>query len=161
VLVAMLVMAILKGSALDPKSAMFLSIFAALMVGLMAHAAWRLRAVAPDARMRGYGPAPEVVQAHAQRGSRQMPLASLAIGLVGTVGSYFYMAWQHRGYPVIVILAPALLLLGLAGTIHPPIFYAMRRDLGEQPEGARMIAYFLTAIGLAVGGFLAWVVFWR
>jgi hypothetical protein len=59
------------------------------------------------------------------------------------------------------VLAPVLFLLGLAGTIHPPIFYAMRNDIGDQPGGARAIAYFLTAVGLAIGGFCAWWVFWR
>ena len=161
VLLTLLVTLAWKGQKLDQTSAIGLSIFGVVMAGLMAHAIWRLRSLAPDAQVRGYGPPPEVVQAHAAAGSRQMPLASLAVGAVAMVGSYFYLLYENKGYPVIVILSPVLFLLGLAGTIHPPIFYAMRNDVGEQPGGKRAIAYFLSAIGLAFGGFCAWWIFWR
>ena len=161
VLLTLLVMLAWRGQKLDPTSVIGLSIFGVVMVGLMAHAIWRLRSLAPDAQVRGYGPPPEVVRAHAAAGSRQMPLASLVIGAVAMVGSYFYLLHENKGYPAVVILSPVLFLLGLAGTIHPPIFYAMRNDVGEQPGGKRAIAYFLSAIGLAIGGFCAWWIFWR
>jgi hypothetical protein len=55
-----------------------------------------------------------------------------------------------------------IFLLGLAGTIHPPIFYAMRNDCGRAAgrQSARS-PYFLSAIGLAIGGFCAWWMFWK
>ena len=161
VLVAMLVTMTLKGRALDQTSAIGLSIFAFVMAGLMAHAIWRLRSLAPGAQVRSYGPPPEVVQAHAEAGSRQMPLMALAVGALAMVGSYYYLLYQNKGYPVIVIFAPVLFLLGLAGSIHPPIFYAMRNDVGEVQGGKRAIAYLLSAVGLGIGGLCAWFMFWR
>lgn len=144
----------------DPIVGIGLAVFGLIIGGLLLHAVRRLKSVAPDTQVR-YGPAPEVVQAHAAAGSRQMPLFALGAGAVGTVGSYYYMLYEHRGYPAIVAISPAVFLLGLAGTIHPPIFYAMRNDVGEVQGGTRAIAYFLLITGFAIGGFCTWWMFWK
>ena len=144
----------------DPVVTIGLSIFALVIGGMLLHAVHRYRNLAPGAQVH-YGPRPEVVQAHAAAGSRQMPLFALGAGGIGMVASWFYMLYEHRGYPMIVAVCPALFLLGLAGTIHPPVFYAMRNDVGEVDGGKRAIAYFLLVTGFAIGGFCAWWMFWR
>jgi hypothetical protein len=143
----------------DPIVTTGLIVFDLIIAGLLLHAVRRFKSLEPGAQINN-GPPPEVVRAHAEAGSRQMPLASFAIGAVSLVGSWFYMMYEHRGYPVILLIAPPLFLLGLAGTIHPPIFYAMRNDVGEVDGGHRAIAYFLLIVGLAIGGFCAWWLFW-
>jgi len=160
VLLTLLVMLAWKGQRLDQTSAIGLSIFGVVMAGLIVYSIWRLRGLAPETQVH-FGPRPEVVRAAAEQGSRQMPLMSFLVGGAAMVGSYYYLLYQHRGYPVIVIFAPVLFLLGLAGTIHPPIFYAMRNDVGEVQGGKRAIAYLLSVVGLANGGLCAWWMFWR
>ncbi len=153
------VFAVIGRSRLDSITITGLSILGALVAGLLAHAVWRYRNV-PAAAQITYGPSPEVVRAHAAAGSRRMPLYTFGAGVLGIAVTYFGM--QHgRANPIVVVGSPAMLLVGLAGTIHPPVFYAMRRDLGEQPGGARAIAYFLGIVGLGLGGFAAWWLFWR
>ena len=144
----------------DPIVTFGLGVFALIIGGMLLHAVRKLQGLEPGAQV-NYGPPPEVVQAHAAAGSRQMPLAAFAIGTVSLVGSWFYMMSEHRGYPAVILIAPSLLLLGLAGTIHPPIFYAMRNDVGDVDGGHRAIAYFLMIVGLAAGGLCAWWLFWK
>ena len=144
----------------DPIVGIGLAVFGLIIGGLLVHAVRRLQSLEPGAQV-NYGPPPEVVQAHALAGSRQMPLAAFGIGAVAMIASWFYMLYEHRGYPAIVLISPPLFLLGLAGTIHPPIFYAMRNDVGEVDGGHRAIAYFLMIVGLAIGGFCAWWMFWK
>jgi len=144
----------------DPIVGIGLSVFGLIIGGLLVHAVRKLQTLEPGAQVH-YGPPPAVVQAHAMAGSRQMPLAAFGIGAVAMVASWFYMQYEHRGYPAIVLLAPPMFLLGLAGTIHPPIFYAMRNDVGDVDGGHRAIAYFLMIVGLAAGGFCTWWLFWR
>ena len=144
----------------DPTVMIGLAVFDLIIAGLLFHAVRKYRSLEPEAKVH-YGPAPEVVQAHAAAGSRQMPLMSFIVGAVAMIGSYYYMLYQHRGYPAIVLISPAIFLLGLAGTIHPPIFYAMRNDVGEVQGGNRAIAYFLLVVGLAIGVLCAWWLFWK
>jgi hypothetical protein len=150
----------LRGPAVGQKGVIAVVLFDVFIAALLAHAVWRFRRVAPGATV-GYGPPPEVVREHALTGSRRMPLFALGTGAVILVASWFYLVYEHKGHPIAIVLAPVLFLLGFAGTIHPPIFYAMRNDIGDQPGGARAIAYFLTAVGLGAGLFCAWWVFWR
>src|SRR5689334_1890512 len=150
----------LRGPAADSKSVIAIVIFDVFMAAMIAHSVWCYRRLAPEATI-GYGPPAAVVQAEAARGSRKFPLLALGIGALILVATWFYLQYEHKAHPVMLFLAPTLLLLGLGGTIHPPIFYAMRKDLPDPPEGARMIAYFLLIVGVGLGGFANWWVFWR
>ena len=147
-------------SKLDSVGIIVLSIFTLISVGIIVRGIRKYRELDPGARV-DYGPRPEVVRAQALAGSRRMPVVALVIGTVSIVGGWLDLVYEHQAYPVILFIGPVLFLLGLAGTIHPPIFYAMRNDIGEVDGRKRAIAYFLLIVGLAAGGFCAWWVFWR
>jgi hypothetical protein len=154
-----LMMAI-KGEKPDAKGLIAFVLFDGVLAALLIHAIWRLRTLPAETRMRPRGPSHEVVHAAAIAGSRRLPLGTLLGGIAGLLLN-LWLYGQGRHNLVALIASPALLLFGLGGTIYPPVFYAIRRDLGEQPGGARAIAYFLMIVGLVLGGLSAWWVLYR
>jgi hypothetical protein len=154
-----LVMAI-KGEKPNAKAMIALLAVDAVLVAYVVHAVLKLRKVPPTTEVRFAGPTHAEVHAAAIRGSRRLPLLTFGGGVVGLLLSYWLWT-QGRGHLVALIATPVLLLLGIGGLIHPPVFYALRKDLPDQPGGAKAIGFFLIGIGLLIGGFAAWWVLYR
>jgi len=53
------------------------------------------------------------------------------------------------------VAAAASFVTGLVGTIYPPLYYALRRDVPAS-RGMRAMAYFIVALGLGLGLSWAW-----
>jgi len=154
-----LVMAI-RGDTPDKRDVIALLAVDAAMVACVVHGLLKLRRLSPRAQIDYGGPSHAQVHAAAIRGSRRMPLLSLGGGIVGLLLSYWLWT-QGRGNLLALLATPMLLLWGLGGVIHPPVYYALRKDLPDQPGGAAAIGYFLIGIGLLIGGFAAWWVLYR
>jgi succinate dehydrogenase/fumarate reductase cytochrome b subunit len=150
----------IKGEQPDRKGLLAFLLFDGFLAALLIHSIWRLRTLPAEARMRPRGPSHEVVHAAAAAGSRRLPLATLLGGIAGLVLNV-WLYGQGRYKLLALIVSPALFLFGLGGVIYPPVFYAIRRDLGEQPGSARAIAYFLMIVGLVLGGVSVWWVLYR
>jgi hypothetical protein len=150
----------MKGEKPDTKGLLTFLIFDGFLAALLIHAIWRLRTLPAEAHIRPRGPSHAVVHAAAITGSRRLPLLTLGGGIAGIVYN-FLLYNQGRGHLVALLGTPVLLLFGLGGAIYPPAFYAIRRDIGEQPGGARAIGYFLMIVGLVLGGICAWWVLYR
>ncbi len=110
---------------------------------------------------RAHEPTRPVVPPEAVQGSRRIPLVLLLAGIMWIALSYNAVVEAGRGNPVVIVCTPVLLLLGLGGLIHPPVFHAMRRDIRVEPRGSRAIGFALLIIGLALGVFAAWRLYGR
>lgn len=154
-----LVMAI-RGETPDTKGMIAFLAVDAVLVAYVVHGIVKLRKASPTAQMNYGGPSHAQVHTAAIQGSRRMPLLSLGAGIVGLLLSYWLWT-QGRAHLLALLASPMLFLWGLGGVIHPPVYYALRQDLPDQPGGARAIGFFLIGIGLLIGGLSAWWLLYR
>jgi len=138
----------------DPSTPIYFLV-AVIGIGLViAWDAWDYYRSRPD---EPYGLSDAQVRASAAQNSRRLPGILLVVSLLLTVYMAIERSPGHRRWMLAHAVAPLGLLVGLAGTLHPPFYYALWPAVRAH-GGTRALAYAIAVVGFLIGMYWAWIV---
>ena len=144
-----------KGGKPDETSLTSVLILDALLAVFLGITYWRYRRL-PAGTPVPVAARPGEVRAGAQPASRTRPVLMFLVGAAGIL--WVLHSWRAGGHgdSRVVLFAPVFLLVGLAGTIHPPLYHYMNGNEGRESPRVRALAYGIAILGVVIG-FLAWL----
>ena len=83
--------------------------------------------------------------------SRDKPLMALALAVVIFVAHHFYVIANEEGFFFVLWLMPPLAALGIAGLMHPPIYYSITNKASLVPLRTKLLAGLIALAGFAAG----------
>jgi len=137
----------------DPSTPIYCLIILGTLGILVAWDSWDYFHTRPD---QPYGFSDTQVRAWAARNSRTPPGILLVVSLLLTT---FILIEGNPGgarWLTVHLAAPLLLLIGLAGTLHPPLYYALSSAVRTDGR-TRALAYAIAGVGLLIGVYWAWI----
>ena len=137
----------------DPSTPIYCLLLAGAVGLVIAWDVWDYSRSRPD---QDYGFSDAQVRAWAAQNSRMLPGILLVVGVGLTVLALTSRNTGHRwltGH----VAAPFALLMGLAGTLHPPLYYALWPAVRTDGR-TRALAYAIAGVGLLLGMYWAWIV---
>ena len=102
----------------------------------------------------------ETIRRLAAQRSRRYPLVALTGVAVIAAFELYSLRSSGQLHLVAVLVAPALLLLGLGGLVNPDVMFGARPDV-EVPDSTRRVSRLLMYSGLALGMLGCWYLFFR
>ena len=138
----------------DPSTLIYFLILTGAVGIVLAWDAWDYFHSRPDQQ---YGLRDRDIRAWAAQGSRKLPGILLAVSVIGAVGLWIELNSGHRSWVLYYLVAPLGGLIGLAGVLHPPLYYALWPAIRTH-GGTRALAYAIAGVGLLIGVYWAWFV---
>ena len=87
-------------------------------------------------------------------GVRVLAIFAVVGTVIGSIALKLFAARSGVFFPLFVLFAPAVLILGVGAIINPWLWIALGEHGKLAPPGTRLIAAILASVGLIIGGVL-------